>query len=218
MSMDYCISETVKTTHMERLRKLALIYDIICEYGIHMDSRFLNHPGLCSLEDLEIIKAIGLFHVHGHISECLHRFATTYIPYLGVIDGEILETLWAVINRMSRSTRGATIAHRTEVLDDHMGDSNWKKTINIGESLSLFLEFLTYSQAATTIIKKYERAVKEQAEITKYFESLTESSPQHLLPVWTRDIEKAEASRQEDVTSMDYMNLNVEKRELFLYH
>jgi hypothetical protein len=133
MSMDYCISETVKTTNMEPLQKMALIYDVICEYGIHMDSRFLDHPGLSLPEGLEVIKAIGLFHVHGHISECLHRYATTYIPFLGVIDGEILETLWAVINKIARSIRGATIAHRTEVLDDHMGDSNWKKTINIGK-------------------------------------------------------------------------------------
>jgi len=133
MSMDYCISETVKTTNTEPLQKMALIYDVICEYGIHMDSRFLDHPGLSLPEGLEVIKAIGLFHVHGHISECLHRYATTYIPFLGVIDGEILETLWAVINKIARSICGATIAHRTEVLDDHMGDSNWKKTINIGK-------------------------------------------------------------------------------------
>ena len=93
MSMDYCISEAVKTTHMEPLQKMALIYDVICEYGIHMDSCFLNHPGLSLPEGLEVIKAIGLFHVYGHISECLHHYATMYIPFLGVIDGEILETL-----------------------------------------------------------------------------------------------------------------------------
>jgi hypothetical protein len=138
--MDYCILETLKMTHMEHLRKMALIYDIVCEYGIYMDSHFLNHPGLSLLEGLEVIKAIGLFHVHGHILECLHWYAMTYIPSLGVINGEILETLWAVINKTACSTCEATIAHRTEVLDDHIGDSNWKKTINMSNCHIKFAE------------------------------------------------------------------------------
>jgi len=132
MHMDYALSEATKTTNMTTIRKLALVYDVMCEYGVHLDERFLHNIGLSLPEGLEIIKAIGLFHVHGHIDLCLHRYATTYIPNLGVIDGEILETLWSVINQTARSTRGATMAHRTEVLDDHMGDSNWKKTINMG--------------------------------------------------------------------------------------
>jgi len=140
MHMDYALSEAAKSTNVTPAQRLALIYDIICEYGINLDARFLKHIGISLPEGLEIIKAIGLFHVHSHIDECLHRYATTYIPDLGMIDGEILETLWSVTNQTARSTRGATTAHRTEVLDDHMGDSNWKKTINMGLShLSPFL-------------------------------------------------------------------------------
>lgn len=56
-----------------------------------------------------------------------------------MIDGEILETLWSVLNDISRSTRTATLAHRMEVLDDHMGDSNWKKIIGTGNAAWLFL-------------------------------------------------------------------------------
>ncbi len=67
---------------------------------------------------------------HGHKDECLYRFATTYIAGVGIVDGEILESLWSLLNRISRSCRGMTTAHRAEVIDDHMGDSNWKKTIN----------------------------------------------------------------------------------------
>ena len=132
MHMDYAVSEATKTTNMSSIQRLALIYDIMCEYGVNLDSRFLNHISLTLPDGLEIIKAIGLFHVHGHKEVCLYRYATTYIPGLAVVDGEILETLWSVINQTARSIRGATTAHRTEVLDDHMGDSNWKKTINMG--------------------------------------------------------------------------------------
>jgi len=220
MHMDYAVSEATKTTNMTSIKKLALIYDVMCEYGVHLDERFLKYIGLSLPEGLDIIKAIGLFHVHGHIDECLHRYATTYIPNLGMIDGEILETLWSVINQTARSTRGATTAHRTEVLDDHMGDSNWKKTINMGSYY--FSPFLTALQASThhgqlasTVLKKYERAVREQRQISEYFAGITESCPKDLLPVWTRDIEHAEARRQADVKSMDYMNSTVKKRQ---YH
>ena len=51
----------------------------------------------------------------------------------GVVDGEILETLWSVLNEVSPSAQMATLASRTEMLDDHMLDSNWKKLLNIGD-------------------------------------------------------------------------------------
>lgn len=133
MNMDYSFSEALKTTNIGSIETVALIYDIMCEYGVHLDDRFYDHTGLTLPQGIAIVKAIGLFHVHGHKDDCLPRYATTYIPGLGVIDGEILETLWAVLNAISRSLRSATTAHRTEVVDDHMGDSNWKKTINMGE-------------------------------------------------------------------------------------
>ena len=44
-------------------------------------------------------KGIGLFHVHGHKDECMPMFAMTYIPGAGNVDGEILETLWALIEK-----------------------------------------------------------------------------------------------------------------------
>ncbi|KAI9434662.1 hypothetical protein H4582DRAFT_1797539, partial [Lactarius indigo] len=49
------------------------------------------------------------------------------------IDGETIETLWAPLNEISRSTRGMSTSHRREVIDDHMNDSNWKKLIDLGK-------------------------------------------------------------------------------------
>jgi hypothetical protein len=71
------------------------------------------------------------FHVGGHIDDCLPRYTLGYVPGSGVIDGEIIETLWAVLNETSRSAKGATMAHWNEILDDHMNHSNWKKLIGI---------------------------------------------------------------------------------------
>ena len=50
-----------------------------------------------------------------------------------MVDGEILETLWSTLNSISPSLRTATLAHRSEVLDDHMNDGNWKKMVSVSE-------------------------------------------------------------------------------------
>ena len=103
-----------------------------------MYKRFQDMKGIRLPPDTTILHAIGLWHVHGHKEECLYRWATTYIPGVGIVDGEALESNWSVLNRTSRSARGATTAHRAEIIDDHMGDANWKKTTNIGKlNLSL---------------------------------------------------------------------------------
>ncbi|KAF8957919.1 hypothetical protein BDZ97DRAFT_1669154, partial [Flammula alnicola] len=104
--------KALKTTNIGSIEMVALIYDIMCEYGVHLDDRFYEHTGLTLPQGIAIVKAIGLFHVHGHKDDCLPRYATTL--------------------------RSATTAHRTEVVDDHMGDSNWKKTINMGECFHHF--------------------------------------------------------------------------------
>src|SRR5438445_11446835 len=41
--------------------------------------------------------------------------------------------LWAPLNEISRSTRGMSMSHRREVIDDHMNDSNWKKLVDLGQ-------------------------------------------------------------------------------------
>ena len=75
-----------------------------------------------------------MFHIHGHQDACFFRFATIFIKGTGIIDGEILETLWSTLNSISPSMQTASLAHRLEVLNDHMNDSNWKKIVSIGES------------------------------------------------------------------------------------
>ena len=53
----------------------------------------------------------------------------------GVIDGEVLETLWLTLNQVSPSAQVASLPSRSEMLDDHMLNSNWNKLLNIGKVL-----------------------------------------------------------------------------------
>ena len=91
-------------------------------------SSYLNLPN-----NLELKLTIGLFHTHGHQDTCLARYSPSFINSERQIDGEIIETLWAPLNEIMRSTRGMSTSHCWEVIDDHMNDSNWKKLINLGK-------------------------------------------------------------------------------------
>ena len=117
---------------MEGILFVLFLYDIVCQYCVKMGKRFDESSFLELPEGVQLLFGIGLFHVHGHQPSCLVRYAPSFIRGAGQVDGEIIETLWSTLNDASKSARTATLAHRTELLDDHMNDSNWKKLTKIG--------------------------------------------------------------------------------------
>jgi hypothetical protein len=131
-NVDWAFLEALLTTMVHTDQGVSLIYDIICQYFIHLRDRI----GHLLPDGLEIDRAIGLFHVHDHKEECFHRFASSFIPGSGVVAGEILESLWATLNTITPSTRTATLAHRAEIIDDHASDSNHKKMLAMSECFS----------------------------------------------------------------------------------
>jgi hypothetical protein len=106
-----------------------LIYDVACQHCVHLQERI----GHLLPKGLILDFAIGLFHVHGHKEECFFRFATSFIPGAGITAGEILESLWSVLNPATPGVRTASLAYRAETIDDHAADSNHKKMLNMGK-------------------------------------------------------------------------------------
>lgn len=132
-NVDWALLQACQTTHLDPRQGLLLIYDIACQYVIHLQDRI----GHLLPPNLSLDAAIGLFHVHGHQDTCFFRYATSFIPGAAVVAGEILESLWAVLNAVTPAMRTATLAHRAEIMDDHMTDSNHKKCLGMGESIVL---------------------------------------------------------------------------------
>ena len=108
------------------------IYDIICSFAKNFLKRVSESDTLDIRPDLELIYAIGKFHLGAHIQECFPLFSLNFVHGAGQIDGEIIETLWSNLNKAAGSTRTMSQAHRQEVLDNYSNDSNWKKLINAG--------------------------------------------------------------------------------------
>ena len=127
--MDYSICHAL-SYDSDGLPRALIIYDIACQWCHHFLERVERSPHLQLAEWDELISAVGKFHLSAHTSSCFLRYSLNFVYGAGQQDGEILETLWAEFNKVSRTM---SKAHRAEVYDDHMRDSNWKKIVGMGK-------------------------------------------------------------------------------------
>ena len=113
-----------------------IIYDINCQYLVNFTNRLAEVPYFLELDPkMKILGSVGKFHLADHVDSCFSQWTLNFMKGAGHIDGEIMETLWSGMNKVSGAARSMTKAHRQETLDDYMRDSNWKKTVGIGKFL-----------------------------------------------------------------------------------
>uniref|UniRef100_A0A5K1K6H8 Cell surface hydrophobicity-associated protein n=1 Tax=Ganoderma boninense TaxID=34458 RepID=A0A5K1K6H8_9APHY len=194
-NMDYILHWIF--AYLNGLRRILILYDIMCQYFVHFYKRFAHSPHLHIPPGLKILRGIGQFHVHGHISQCFPRFSLNFIAGAGVQDGEIIETLWNKTNAVADSTRGMSAAHRREVIDDHMNDSNWTKLTRI-----------RLYNVATLLTRKWRRACKEWQPATTALEDLTSSADPTKVAQWRQDATAADEERHENVSVMDIYDVS----------
>ncbi|KAI9434832.1 hypothetical protein H4582DRAFT_2080497 [Lactarius indigo] len=193
INMDYSICKAL-SYNMEDIPVALVMYDIMCQYRVHFQERVENSPELSLPSSLQLRMGIGLFHIHGHQDSCLPRYSPSYIPGAKQVDGEIIETLWAPLNNISRSLRGMSLDHRQEVLDAHINHSNWKKLVRIVPSLLKRWKRLKSGLDAS--LKAYEA-------LNRHFQDKSEQ--------WLKDDECAQQDRQISPSSMDIYDTVKEK-------
>ena len=133
MNIDYAICQAL-SYNTAGLKEALIEYDVACQWSQHFPARVEASSHLSLPPDLLAwIAAIGKFHLAAHILECFHKHSLNFVAGAGQQDGEILETLWACLNKASGSIRAMSKAHRQEMLDDLMRDSNWKKLTKMGK-------------------------------------------------------------------------------------
>ncbi|KAH9959751.1 hypothetical protein BGW80DRAFT_1183207, partial [Lactifluus volemus] len=191
-NVDWVLLQALKRTNVDPTQGAMLIYDIACQYFVHLQDRI----GHLLPEKLSLDRAIGLFHVHGHKEECFFRFATSFIPGAAVTAGEILETLWSSLNAITPTVRTATLANRAETIDDHATDSNHKKMLNI----------------ASTLCTRYSQASAMAHTTGQYFENLSSTISVANRAQWEIEIELAESRRLTDPAAMDILRVQKPKQ------
>ncbi|KAH9069437.1 hypothetical protein EDB83DRAFT_2314461 [Lactarius deliciosus] len=91
-NMDYLVFKALNF-NMEGIEAALICYDVMCQWSVHAMER-VNHSSYLKLPDnLEL------------------RFSPSFIEGGWQIDGEMIETLWAPLNEISRSTRGMSTSH-----------------------------------------------------------------------------------------------------------
>ena len=134
LNIDYAVCQSLKSIPSDL--RVITIYDVACQWSIHFHRRVKESPYLEIPNRISLIPAVGKWHLGAHIPECFPKYSLNFINGIGQIDGEILETLWWPIDKIAGTTRAMSKAHRQEVLDDNMYDSNWKKWVGIGMFLA----------------------------------------------------------------------------------
>ncbi|KAI6161829.1 hypothetical protein EDD17DRAFT_1480227 [Pisolithus thermaeus] len=180
MNTDYSICNAL-SYHSENITTALVIYDVGCQWSVNFRSQVKSSSSLFLPSGLEIIPAVGKFHLAAHKLSCFPRYSLNFVKGAGHLDGEILETLWAPFNKISPTARSMTQAHRQEVYDDHMRDSNWKKLVGIVPSL----------------LKKYKTSNKCLEDMNQAYEQLNAVLDPNKVARWELDAVKAEADRGE---------------------
>ncbi|KAI9437388.1 hypothetical protein BJY52DRAFT_1230141 [Lactarius psammicola] len=193
INMDYSICKAL-SYNMKDIPVALVMYNIMCQYHVNFKERVAKSPGLSLSSSMQLCTGIGLFHIHGHQDSCLPCYSPSFILGAKWVNGEIIETLWAPLNNISRSLHGMTLAHWQEVLDAHMNHSNWKKMVRIVPSL----------------LKRWKRledglALSAEAfmALTKHFKKQTKG--------WLKDDQAAQRSRDLSPEAMDIYDTAKEK-------
>lgn len=132
--MDYIFASSLRDTS---LKEVTVSYDISCQWSVKLMQRLKLLPESLNttFDSVDLDFAIPKLHINGHKNSCWSRFGFNYRPGVGRTDGEGIERRWSDMNHAATSTKEMREGHRQDVLDDVCNDSNYRKAIDLGESL-----------------------------------------------------------------------------------
>ncbi|KAJ8518496.1 hypothetical protein ONZ45_g4403 [Pleurotus djamor] len=196
--IDYAVSEAMKfyTSHdtsSVQYESMTLIYDVMCQYGVHLLSR-LKAGEYLDVPPVRIRQAVGKFHLGAHVDGCYVKFSLGLLKGAAHTDGEVLETIWSTLNRVSGCTRSMTQGHRQEVLDDSIAESNRKKALGMGSAM----------------LSKWRRACSEFEDTNKAYDELRQRIEAENLTLWDGMARKAD---EEGGDAMKVYEVDEPKRE-----
>ncbi|KAG1883991.1 hypothetical protein F4604DRAFT_1919802 [Suillus subluteus] len=93
-------------------------------------------PRLHFNQDGKVIKFfVPKLHLAAHIEVCQTEFSFNWTPGVGRTDSKAPKRGWANMNCVASSTKEMGPGAQRDTLNDHFGDSNWKKVTALGRAL-----------------------------------------------------------------------------------
>ncbi|KAJ2913845.1 hypothetical protein MD484_g6552, partial [Candolleomyces efflorescens] len=163
-NMDYI---TILSLSLIVLKFFLISYDIACQWYIHLFERIKSIDKDCILlrTDTTIRFVVPKFHLPAHIPACRDRFAFMITPGAGLGDGEAPERGWSETNALGPSTREMGPGSRSDTLDAHFGDYNWRKIVSLGSSLLKKMKTATSDVAEHVIAHQELESTLQRSDI-----------------------------------------------------
>jgi hypothetical protein len=130
--MDYLFHQSLSRHEYDRI---VVSYDIACQWQINFTQRMgkkFSSDWFINTSNPDLTFLVPKFHLPAHIKACHDDYSFNNCKHVGRTDGEAPERGWSRVNDLAPSTREMGPGARRDKLEDHMGDSNWKKTIGLG--------------------------------------------------------------------------------------
>ena len=148
INTDYAFASSIATDLNSGIRRLLVTYDIGCQWGINLNTRLSTYlpPLNLNLEKLPFFRvAVPKFHLVGHGASCQVPYNLALIDGAGLTHGEGVETIWSHSTSLATWSRENGPAARHQILDDHWGSWNWRKTITFRKCRFLYrASFITH--------------------------------------------------------------------------
>lgn len=135
VNMDYLFFSPLQNTP---LKTFNVSYDITCQWSRHLWERMttLPHPMHLPFKEKTANFFVPKFHLPTHVAKCQWKYSLNFTKGIARTDGEAPERGWSTLNATVSSTKEMGPGHRCDILDDLIGDSNWKKLVGLGGSNS----------------------------------------------------------------------------------
>ncbi|KAG8712930.1 hypothetical protein FRC08_013918 [Ceratobasidium sp. 394] len=133
---DYVFASAV--SHLTRRGPLTfgLTYDVWCHWIVNFNKRAENLPPSISLpRSFDLVGGIPKFHLPGHAQVCYVRYSLDHTQYVGRMEGEGPERVWAHLNQHSGSTSGQGPGVRTDTINNLAYEWNYEKMIRMVQHL-----------------------------------------------------------------------------------
>ncbi|TFK63616.1 hypothetical protein BDN72DRAFT_872268 [Pluteus cervinus] len=164
--------ERLSQEELQELLDIIVSYDIACQWWINLITRMLNYSQSIQMDEAKINSFIYLvpkFHLPAHISKCQTQYSFNFHQHVGRTDGESPERGWSQINPIALSTCEMGPGSRRNTLNDHFGDSNWKKNYTMGATLLKRIRTAVVESAEHTLLfHRYDLGLRAQKEMEKH--------------------------------------------------
>ena len=132
--MDFIFFSAIATVVMS-LASIFVSYDIACQWSKNINKRAEKRPGYlnASIAVPMFTFLIPKFHLPGHGSPCQAMYSFNLNIGCARTDGEGIERGWSLMNPLGTATREMGPGGRQDTLEDHWGNMNWTKTVELCE-------------------------------------------------------------------------------------